>query len=109
MSASIIPCGSPFSAHACLRAFCVLRFAFRVSRFVGVHAVFCARFAFRVSRLRFAFRVSSACAPTQLFQLSFVSCILKGCETRCLPTTTPVVALRAWLAPTRACPNPRES
>ena len=40
------------------------------------------------------------CAPKQLFQLSFVSCILKGCETRCFPTTTPVVALRAWLAAT---------
>ena len=46
------------------------------------------------------------CAPKQLFQLSFVSCILKGCETRCFPTTTPVVALRAWRAPTLACPNP---
>ena len=52
MSASIIPCGSPF-------AFRVSRFAFRVSRF----AFRVSRFAFRVSRfafcvLRFAFRVS---------------------------------------------------
>ena len=56
MSASIIPCGSPFAFRVSRFAFrvCVLRL-FRVS--VRLRERLCLR-AFRVSRFAFAFRVS---------------------------------------------------